>query len=80
MLPFSPPPSLHFLSPTAEVVIGFERIMYVTNESSSQVVVVVRVREGELGRTVMLGLRTMDGSALSKSLQSVALLVIGLGV
>ena len=50
----------------AEVVIGFERTMYFTNESSREVVIAVLLREGELGRTVELQLSTMDGTALSK--------------
>ena len=54
----------------AEVVIGFERTMYFTNESSREVVITVLlyVWEGdlELGRTVEIQLGTMDGTALSK--------------
>lgn len=57
--------TFHFA--VSEVVIGFEMTMYITNESSSQVVVAILVREGQLGRSVVLRLTTMDGSALSKS-------------
>ena len=60
---------------TAEVVIGFERTMYFTNESSLEVAVVVLLREGELGRRVELNLHTMDGTALSKEQRPIIILL-----
>ncbi len=49
----------------SEVRIGFERITYRTNESSPYVAIAVVLIEGELGRSVQVGLPTMDGTALS---------------
>lgn len=48
------------------MVIGFERVVYTTNESDPQVIVAVAVLEGELGRSVELKMLTMDGTALSE--------------
>lgn len=58
----------------AEVVIGFERVMYTTNEGSGEVIITILLIEGELSRTVELDLSTMDGTALSKCM-SLALLM-----
>lgn len=60
----------------AEVVIGFEREIYLTNESSPEVVVTVLLLEGELGRRVDLTLTTVDGTALSKLLKQAPDIVI----
>ena len=58
------------------MVIGFERELYFVNESDREVVVAVVLREGELqGRTVRIGLSTMDGSALSEYTRTLPLLL-----
>ena len=63
---FSGKNTTSFCDNFAEVVIGFEHLMYLANESAREVVIAVLVRDGQLGRAVTLDLTTMDGTALSK--------------
>ena len=46
-----------------DVIIGFERVTYSVNESAPSVVIAVILTDGELGRTVMLDMFTMNGTA-----------------
>ena len=55
------------LSLNTVVTVGFERIMYSTNESSVSVTVRVLVMDPTtLERTVVIDLMDMEGSAMSK--------------
>lgn len=50
----------------SDVVIGFERTVYSTNETAGQVVVNVIVLEGQVTGTVIVRLDTVPGSAQRK--------------
>ena len=47
-------------------MIGFERTLYLTNETAGQVVVDVVVLEGQVTGTIVVRVATRDGSAQGK--------------
>ena len=55
--------SLSLFRPPA-VTVGFESVFYSVDEGTATVALTVRVQEGQLGRSVTIGLDTLNGTAV----------------